>query len=567
MSETPKPPAPATPVPATGAPATPAAVAPRQTPAGQTPAGQTPAGRATPNWGPPAMNPLHGPWIPVSLWGRRWAGPGRPASPATLLAIVVAAVVAALSLPLDRPGLGWMVTAVAGVAALVVARFAPYPSGVPVPLVSWRAPALPPARFAWSAATVLLLSAGTLRAAGWLFALCVLTAAVTSALAVAGGRSMRGMVVATMLAPFSVLRALPWLIRGLARIRRGGPSGSGVRVAATVAVSVALLVVFGALFASADAAFSRMLDSIVPDMRVDTVVRWCFIFAVTAGLLSGAAYLRAAPPDLSGWDRPGTRTVRRLEWAVPLCLLVAMFAVFVGVQLTVLFGGAAHVLETEGLTYAEYARSGFWQLLVVTGLTLLVLAGAARWAPRDSRTDRVLIRVVLGALAGLTLVIVASALHRMDLYADTYGLTRLRVLVALCEVWLGVVFVLVLVAGVRLRAAWLPRVAVGAGVFALLALVAANPDGLIADRNVDRFARTHKIDTWYLSTLSPDAVPALDRLPQPERDCALGPIALGLHADPDDWRGTNYGRSRARDLLAARPVASDRRCPTWYGSD
>ncbi|GAB1688503.1 DUF4153 domain-containing protein [Krasilnikovia sp. M28-CT-15] len=562
MPETPKPPSPAR-------PPAPTQTTPSQTTPSQTAPSQTAPSRTPSNWGPPTMSPLHGPWVPASLWGRRWAGPGRPASPATLLAIVVAAVVAALSLPLDRGGVGWMVTAAIGVTALVVARIAPYPlaAGAPQPLVSWRAPTLAPSRYAWSVATVLLLSAGTLRAAGWLFALCVLTAVVTSALAVAGGRSLRGMVVATVLAAFSVLRALPWVARGLARIRRGGTGGSGIRVVATVAVSAALLVVFGALFASADAAFSRMLDSIVPDMRVDTVVRWCFIFAVTAGLLSGAAYLRAAPPDLSGWDRPATRTVRRLEWAVPLCLLVAMFAVFVAVQLAVLFGGATHVLTTEGLTYSEYARSGFWQLLVVTGLTLLVLAGAARWAPRDSRTDRVLIRAVLGALAALTLVIVASALHRMDLYADMYGLTRLRVLVSLCELWLGVVFVLVLVAGVRLRGAWLPRVAVGAGVFALLGLVAANPDGLIADRNVDRFVHSHRIDTWYLSTLSPDAVPALDRLPQPERDCALGPIARRLNADPDDWRGMNYGRLRARDLLATRPAAPDHSCPTPYAMD
>ncbi|WP_412738261.1 DUF4153 domain-containing protein [Krasilnikovia sp. MM14-A1259] len=478
-------------------------------------------------------------------------------------------MVAALSLPLDRPGLGWLITALAGIAALVVARMVRHPlsPGTPSPQVSWRAPALPRARFAWSAATVLLLAAGTLRAAGWLFVLCVLTAAVTGALAVAGGRSLRGMVVANVLAPVAVLRSLPWVVKGLARIRRGGAGASGTRVAATIAVSVALLVVFGALFASADAAFASVLDSIVPDLRADIVVRWCFIFAVTAGALSGAAFLRAAPPDLSGWERPARRTVRRLEWAVPLGLLVTLFAVFVAVQLTVLFGGADHVLKTEGLTYAEYARSGFWQLLVVTGLTLAVLAAAARWAPRECRTDRMLIRSVLGALAGLTLVIVASSLHRMNLYSDTYGLTRLRLLVALCELWLGVVFVLVLAAGVKLRAAWLPRVAVGVGVFALLGLVAANPDGLIADRNVDRFVHTHRIDTWYLSTLSPDAVPSLDRLPQPERECALGPISLHLSVDPDDWRGANYGRAYARDLLATRPAMRDRVCPQPYALD
>ena len=58
---------------------------------------------------------------------------------------------------------------------------------------------------------------------------------------------------------------------------------------------------------------------------------------------------------------------------MPLGVLDALFVAFVAVQATVLFGGHAHVLETEGLTYAEYARQGFWQLLWVSALTLLVL--------------------------------------------------------------------------------------------------------------------------------------------------------------------------------------------------
>ncbi|HEV8173601.1 MAG TPA: DUF4173 domain-containing protein, partial [Actinoplanes sp.] len=176
------------------------------------------------------------------------------------------------------------------------------------------------------------------------------------------------------------------------------------------------------------------------------------------------------------------------------------------------------------------------------------------------RTDRILIRALLGALAVLTLVIVASALHRMDLYADTYGLTRLRVLVALCEFWLGVVFAMVLVAGIRLRASWLPRAVVVAGVLALLGLAAANPDGLIADRNITRYEKIGRIDTAYLSGLSADAVPALERLTGDQRDCALGPIAGVLDRNPDDWRGWNYGREHAREILAAQPQRQPRDC-------
>jgi hypothetical protein len=387
---------------------------------------------------------------------------------------------------------------------------------------------------------------------------------LTGSFAVVGGRSLRALMMAVVVAPLAALRSWAWTARGLASIRRSGTgTGSGVRIAATVAVSVALLVVFGALFASADENFNRLLARAVPDVDGVTVFRWIFVGTVTAGVLGGAAFLRVAPPDLSGLERPGTARVRRLEWAMPLGALVLLFAAFVAVQLTDMFAGFDHVVDTDGLTFAGNARGGFWQLLIVTGLTLAVLAGAARWAPRDTGADRVLIRVLLGALSLLTLVIVASALHRMDLYADTYGLTPLRLLVALCEMWLGAVFVLVLVAGLRLRAAWLPRIAVALAVAALIGLAAANPDGLIAERNIDRFRQTGRIDTFYLSDLSADAVPALDRLAEPNRSCVLGDVAGELASDTDDWRGWNLGPERARDILDRRLPDPAVPCPGW----
>ena len=301
-----------------------------------------------------------------------------------------------------------------------------------------------------------LLGVGTFRAAGWLFVLCLLTATLTGALALAGGRSLRSIAAGFSMPLLAGFRAVPWLMRGVAGIRRPAGAGANVRVLATVAVSIALLTVFGALFASADAAFADALSHLAPDIGLVTTVRWIFVFVVAALVLGGAAFLRAGPPDLSDLDATEGRKVNRLEWAVPIGLLVLLFAGFVAVQLTVLFGGSRHVLQTDGLTYADYARGGFWQLSFVTALTLVVLAGAARWAPREQAVDRLLIRVLLGTLAGLTLVIVVSALHRMNVYADTYGLTRMRLLVACCEAWFGLVLLLVLVAGLRIRAAWLP---------------------------------------------------------------------------------------------------------------
>jgi hypothetical protein len=501
---------------------------------------------------------LHGPWLAPTPWSRHWPGPGRPASPATVVAVLAATLIAALSVPLDRAGLGWFVTALAGTGALIAARVIRTPETVPA-LVHGRTDSGSWDRFLWATATVALLAAGTFRAAGWLFVLCLLTATLTTALALSSGRSMRSIVVTYALVPIAATRGGLWLARGARRLRGPGRGGDAVRVLATVAVSVVLLAVFGALFVSADAAFARVFEAAIPDLRPVTIARWIFVAVVTAPLLTAAAYLRAAPPAPGKLDHTEGRKVGRLEWAIPLGLLVLLFAAFVAIQLTVLFGGEQHVVETDGLTYAEYARSGFWQLCAVTALTLVVLAGAARWAPRTERADRILLRAVLGALAALTLVVVASALHRMNVYTETYGLTRLRLLVACCEAWFGLVLVMVLVAGIRIRAAWLPRVAIAAGVLTLLGLAGANPDGLIAENHVQRFERTQKIDVHYLADLSPDAVPALAGLGDTERrNCLLDAIGDGMPAD--DWRGFNLAREKARDLVAQYPPNSPSTC-------
>ncbi|RKF24307.1 DUF4173 domain-containing protein [Micromonospora globbae] len=416
------------------------------------------------------------------------------------------------------------------------------------------------ARLVWAAATVALVGVGTMRAAGWLFALCLLAAIMTGTLALTGARTPLGMLLSVVFPPSAALRALPWAARGLHRARPGG-IGRGL---ATLAVSVALLVLFGLLFASADAIFASLVADLLPDVSPSGVVPWVLRFALAGAVLLGAAYLLARPPDLEVRPAPA-RPVRRLEWAAPLVVLDALFAAFVLVQLTVLFGGSAHVLRTAGLTYAEYARSGFWQLLVIAGLTLLVIAGAARWAPRATRGDRLLIRALLGTLTLLSLVVVASALYRMHVYAEAYGATRLRLVVAAVEIWLGLLFVLVGVATVRLRARWLPQLVLGTAVLALLGLAAVNPDHLIADRNVDRYRQTGRLDVRYLASLSADAAPALARLPEPLRSCALRDIAVEL--GEDDLRSANLGRARARRLLADQPVRPpDASClivPRW----
>ncbi|MBY8873671.1 DUF4173 domain-containing protein [Micromonospora sp. PLK6-60] len=416
-------------------------------------------------------------------------------------------------------------------------------------------------RLAWAAATLALLGVGAVRDAGWLFGLCLLAAAFTGALAVAGGRTGLGMLTAVRISGLAPMRALPWARRSLARVGAGAAVG---RSLVSVAVSVGLLLVFGLLFASADAVFADLVIGLLPESGPPDLVGWAFRLVLAVPVLLGGAYLLAAPPRLDDLRAKPGRPVRRREWVLPLALLDGLFAAFVLVQLAVLFGGSGHVLRTGGLTYAEYARGGFWQLLIVSALTLLVIGGAARWAPRSTRADRLLIRALLGTLTALSLVIVVSALYRMQVYTEAYGATRLRLFVAVTEAGLGLLFLFVGVAVARLRATWLPVLAVGTAVAALLALAVVNPDRLIAEWNVDRYQRTGRIDVGYLAGLSADAAPALDRLPEPQRTCALDDLRDRLVAE-DDWRTANLGRAAARDLFLRHPLRNiDLDCP-WPG--
>ena len=305
---------------------------------------------------------------------------------------------------------------------------------------------------------------------------------------------------------------------------------------------------FALLFLSADAAFAGFAGDMPLPSGASLPGRIATLGLVLAGALGlGLATQLEREPGES-------RTRRRLsfaEWAIPLALLDMLFLAFVAVQFAVFFGGRDRVLHTAGLTYAEYARSGFWQLLVVTALTFVVTGLVWKLADVRTRRDSLLLRFLLGALLCLTLVVLVSALHRLRLYEDAFGLTRLRLLAEGIALWLGGLLLLVGASGAfaTVRARWAPAAvlltAVGLLVFSL-----ANPERRIAERNIDRWETTGRIDVYYLADLSADAVPALVQLPLPERQRATAIVQYRLrYGDP--WSSANLSRSRARELLYA----------------
>ncbi|MGW5922046.1 DUF4153 domain-containing protein [Nocardia fluminea] len=398
-------------------------------------------------------------------------------------------------------------------------------------------------RIWWAAAALLLLGVGAVRAAEWLFVLCVLAACVAGSLAVMGRRSVRGIAHDMFAVPLASFGAVPWAFSGLRESRSVGTS-SARRYGISVAATAALLVVFVPLLGGADATFAKLLNGLVPTVDGPATWQWIFLFAVVTTGVLGALYLLAGPPQRAADSARPRRLWSRSEWMLPVGALTVLFAVFVGAQFVALFGGDDYVQRTAGLTYAEYARSGFWQLSAVSVLTLAVILAVLRWSVQDTAADRRSLRVLLSAVSVLALVIVCSALGRMWTYQQAYGFTVLRLLVTTCELWVGLVYVLVLVAIARLRWNWVSRAAIGTALGTLIALALLNPEHLVAERNIDRWQTSGRLDADYLNGLSPDILPALDPLPAHLRT----PIETSIRYDLDDdhWWSWNFSRSSAR---------------------
>ncbi|WP_254407018.1 DUF4153 domain-containing protein [Streptomyces sp. GMY02] len=506
--------------------------------------------RKQPQGPPPA--PDWQQWQPQRPEPPAWLTAISPTAPArirvaTLWSVLATALLSALLLG-EGAGLNLLIVTV---PAALAAYFAAQAAG--------RRPR--PWTLVWALGGAALLVVPALSDAGLPTFLAITTAMALGSLALHGARTWPGVV----FGPFGLLgsigTAMAWALRGL-RERAGQSRRHWLPVIRALVVAVVLLVVFGSLFAGADAAFADLLGGLTPEVSVEDGPWRFLLFGV--GLLGALAAAHTAAAPLR-WDRVTVRPGKaraRMEWALPLIVLNLLFAAFIAVQLAVLFGGYRKVFEQTGLTRSEYARQGFWQLLWVTVLVLLVIGLARRWAPRDGARDRALVRTVLGVLCVLTLIVTASALRRMDLYVEAYGLTRLRVTVAAMELWLALVIVLILVAG-AVGGRWLPRAVAASAAAAVLVYGLLSPDGLVAEQNVQRYERTEKIDVEYFQELSADAVPALDRLPEPLRSCALTGIDQNLSEGDQPWYATSLAERRARDILAERPVDHSVTCAGW----
>ncbi|HEX5973032.1 MAG TPA: DUF4173 domain-containing protein [Gemmatimonadaceae bacterium] len=390
-----------------------------------------------------------------------------------------------------------------------------------------------------------------------------------------------------------LIGALPLTLRELlAPGARETASRRGWPAIRTTLIVVALLVVFGSLLRAADPIFASLLA--IPHFDIGTFISHLLVIGFFAWVFAG--WSRGAFISPASASRPPERlpvTLGMTDMTAALATLDVLFALFILAQLGWLFGGEAFLQARTGLTAAQYARRGFFQMVIVVLLVVpLLLATRTLRAPGADTARRHTLLAV--PMVVLLLAMIASAALRMRLYVQYFGLTSERFYTLAIMAWLAFVLVWLAATTLRGRDRHFLAGAVLSGFATLFVLNVIVPDRLVARVNVARAQRAtptggSALDVAYLSTLGGDAIePAIaatlappatgtaaSSAAAPAADVASDSVELqrcraarrirmrwgpasraaSMQDRPGAWRRWNAGEQRALRLAAANETA------------
>jgi len=328
-----------------------------------------------------------------------------------------------------------------------------------------------------------------------------------------------------------------------------------------LSISIPLMLIVVVLLTSADQVFGHFVNQI-PNIFVNINIGEFIVRALIVLFICiiSFSYLWELlnPKFRANNDLQDKTIVSKGIWdpIIIVTILISIniiYVLFSVIQFSYLFGSLSNNLPA-GLTYADYARKGFFELIVVTLINLSILLVNVNLTKKiDSIVDKAVV-ISNSLLIACTMIMLFSAHFRMSLYEEKYGYTYLRLLTHAFMVFIAA---LLLTALIKL---WYEKISL-LKVYIVIALLAyiiinfTNIDVLIARNNINRYNKTHQIDTSYLTCLSYDAVPSLVELLNDKNKNVAQDIENYLYNKKAElkrdksWQSFNMSKYRAKQVL------------------
>jgi hypothetical protein len=364
--------------------------------------------------------------------------------------------------------------------------------------------------------------------------------------------------------PFLYMSKLMDYLKEISGLKKHLPkSNIYIQILRGVMIAIPLLLIFIMLFSSADMIFQQHVLDFLKFDTGEGMFGKTIIFIIVSSILAGLFYYLLKPYFTKKEDTLIKSKLGIVEISVILGLINALFLAFLTVQITYLFGGEKNI-SIETFTYANYARKGFFELLLVAMLSFLIIWFTDKIAISKYEGHGLAYKILSSLLSIQVLVIMYSSFVRLQLYEEAYGFTELRFYSHAFTIFLGIIFLLLLY---KILFDHRENIfAINAFIISILALALINifnPDAFIAEQNIDRFNRTGKIDVFYLEKLSDDAIPEiienidkLDRFVKDYRPSTyVKNILIKRHKKMEesdaykDWQSFHLSRVTAKQIM------------------
>lgn len=331
-----------------------------------------------------------------------------------------------------------------------------------------------------------------------------------------------------------------------------------------IIITIPVLIIFLLLFSSADLIFHKYISDIIKiSIQPETVFRSVIVLIATLTFTGAYSYIFSKLQETTLQENNQFYILGHIETSILFGAVNILFFAFILVQLTYLFGGVGNIVS-QGFTYAEYARKGFFELIAVAIISFLILLTTEKYIAKKGTEHTLIFKILSAALIVQVVLIMVSAFKRLLLYEEAYGFTTFRLYSHAFIIFLAIIFILLLykIFKDKRENAFAFRVFVLIVVF-LAVMNILNPDAFIAQRNIERFAITGKLDIYYLSNLSEDAVPETVKIlnfsNEDLRKSFARELYRGLYQRTQNgssffsqWQSLNISRMNADNILKSK---------------
>ena len=325
------------------------------------------------------------------------------------------------------------------------------------------------------------------------------------------------------------------------------------RIVIALAIAVPVTFILTLVLSNADMVFSLKTETLFAGFLELVSFRTLYIIfcGIFAGLYLFGVVLHT---HTGGVCRPQKEFSKKGDLIIINILLISIlfvYTLFVIIQFKYLFAGSD---LPEGLTYAKYARKGFFELLTLTGVNIVIILFTVKLTKHLDSKWCMLTKVLCHYLCAVTIILLISSFYRMMLYTESDGLTRLRffVLGFLIFEAFGLLITFLYIARPKFNIA-LTYIVIAIVYYTLLNLVPT--DNIIAKNQIDKYLNGERGDLTYVFTLSADVSPAIQVLYEKTDDEQLKNqivtfIDKKTSSDiPKRWQRYNLSTEQAKRIL------------------